>query len=767
MLNTQKMKAMTKIYKIFSLLPISIATLMLTACSSDNYTTETPQAPTEQTPVEGGKIHYVVTVVSSDAATTRATVADDPTDVETYHKTLYFAAGDKLYVSGTDIKGVLDIKTGAGTASASFEGDLTYSGDDTPASDLALTATLVSAQQTVGTEVSVDDAGAVTVNYPATTAFCPDVATAVQKYSRLTGTSTYGEKSFTLTQKTAFMNFNMVFHDGTTTGTSVAMLVKNGTTTLFNASVTTATVDGNVMAQFVLPIPATTALNSATVTAGSNPTISFGETTTLAGQVYNIRRSFGSLTNLTTDKTFNNGDVITGTLTSNVKISIADGATVTLKDVTINGVDDYNCQWAGITCLGNATIILEGTNTVRGFWRDYPGIQAGPTGKLLTINGTGKLTATSNFNGAGIGGPYQSSCGDITINSGIINARSNNNGAGIGCGSKYNTNSSCGNITINGGTITAYSHNNGAGIGSGYLGASCGNITITGGIVTSISNYNGAGIGSGGYNSSCGKITISSANVTARSYNNGAGIGSGLEGSCSDICINECTITANSGNNGAGIGSGSDGTCVNITISNSNVTAISQINGAGIGSGMEYKGSSCGDISISNGTIIAYSGCGGGGDGAGIGSGYHGSSCNKITISGGDITARSYGRGAGIGSGFYNSSCGDITIIGGDITASSFALGAGIGSGYSSSFSNIAISAGIIKVEAIRGCDEVSGDYAKPIGKGSRDNSDASATVNIDETTAWTAGTSTTNLNFAVSTTTEDNDTWTLTPKNP
>ncbi|MCR5240713.1 MAG: hypothetical protein K6E15_11230 [Prevotella sp.] len=754
---------MTKIYKIFGLLPISVATLMLTACSSDNYTTETPQAPTEQTPVEGGKIHYVVTVVSSDAATTRATVADDPTDVETYHKTLYFAAGDKLYVSGTDIKGVLDIKTGAGTASASFEGDLTYSGDDTPASDLALTATLVSAQQTVGTEVSVDDAGAVTVNYPATTAFCPDVATAVQKYSRLTGTSTYGEKSFTLTQKTAFMNFNMVFHDGTTTGTSVAMLVKNGTTTLFNASVTTATVDGNVMAQFVLPIPATTALNSATVTAGSNPTISFGETTTLAGQVYNIRRSFGSLTNLTTDKTFNNGDVITGTLTSNVKISIADGATVTLKDVTINGVDDYNCQWAGITCLGNATIILEGTNTVRGFNGDYPGIQAGPTGKLLTINGTGKLTATSNSNGAGIGGPYQSSCGDITINSGIINARSNNNGAGIGCG--YNTNSSCGNITINGGTITAYSHNNGAGIGSGYFGASCGNITITGGIVTSISNSNGAGIGSGDYNSSCGKITISSANVTARSDKNGAGIGSGFEGSCSDICINECTITANSGNNGAGIGSGSDGTCVNITISNSNVTAISQINGAGIGSG--YNNSSCGDISISNGTIIAYSGCGGGGDGAGIGSGYHGSSCNKITISGGDITARSYGRGAGIGSGFYNSSCGDITITGGDITASSFALGAGIGSGYSSSFSNIAISAGIIKVEAIRGCYEVSGDYAKPIGKGSRDNGDASATVNIDETTAWTAGTATTNLNFAVSTTTVDNDTWTLTPKNP
>ena len=35
------------------------------------------------------------------------------------------------------------------------------------------------------------------------------------------------------------------------------------------------------------------------------------------------------------------------------KISIADGATVTLSDATINGVDNQAYEWAGITCLGN------------------------------------------------------------------------------------------------------------------------------------------------------------------------------------------------------------------------------------------------------------------------------------------------------------------------------------------------------------------------------------------------------------------------------
>ena len=58
---------------------------------------------------------------------------------------------------------------------------------------------------------------------------------------------------------------------------------------------------------------------------------------------------------------------ITGTLGAKVKISIADGAAVTLRNADINGENWESCSWAGITCMGDATIILKGTNTVKGF----------------------------------------------------------------------------------------------------------------------------------------------------------------------------------------------------------------------------------------------------------------------------------------------------------------------------------------------------------------------------------------------------------------
>ena len=46
---------------------------------------------------------------------------------------------------------------------------------------------------------------------------------------------------------------------------------------------------------------------------------------------------------------------VKGTLTKNFKISIADGARVTLSSVTITTKEDKS-KWAGITCLGDATI---------------------------------------------------------------------------------------------------------------------------------------------------------------------------------------------------------------------------------------------------------------------------------------------------------------------------------------------------------------------------------------------------------------------------
>ena len=249
------------------------------------------------------------------------------------------------------------------------------------------------------------------------------------------------------------------------------------------------------------------------------------------------------LSKLTENTELKDGDVLTGTLASNVKISIADGATVTLDGVTINGVNDANYEWAGITCLGDATIILSGTNTVNGFYQNYPGIQAA-AGKTLIINGTGSLTASSYGKGAGIGGVNNVACGNIEIQGGTITATSLKYGAGIGGGDRAD----CGNITISGGIVNATGGERGAGIGGGRRGpdnGSCGNILISGGTVTATGGENAAGIGGGrGYNnttfSSCGTITITSG-VTKVTATMGDGapysIGAGRYGTCGTVTI--------------------------------------------------------------------------------------------------------------------------------------------------------------------------------------------------------------------------------------
>lgn len=216
------------------------------------------------------------------------------------------------------------------------------------------------------------------------------------------------------------------------------------------------------------------------------------------------------LSNVTEATTANNGDVLTGTLAKNVQISIADGATVTLNNVSINADGAWTSgYYAGITCLGDATITLTGNNFVKGFDEGFPGIHVA-AGKTLTIQGSGSLTASSNGSltpgsngaGAGIGGGRSLSCGGITIEGGTIIATGGVNSAGIGGGDV----TSCGDISINGGIITATGGESGAGIGAGYYG-SCGNISITGGTVNATGGSNATAIGRG-YLSTCGSITL-------------------------------------------------------------------------------------------------------------------------------------------------------------------------------------------------------------------------------------------------------------------
>jgi len=227
-----------------------------------------------------------------------------------------------------------------------------------------------------------------------------------------------------------------------------------------------------------------------------------------------------NLATRTSAYTAHNGDILTGTLVANVKISIADGATVTLNNVTINGVDNGSYNWAGITCNGNATIILVGKNTVKGFYSYRSGIYV-PENSTLTIQGTGSLTASSNGDGAGIGSNTGSSGGNINIASGTITATGGDRCAGIGgCGG-----GSCGNINITGGMVTATGGNSAPGIGGGQ-GAGCGTITIAN-TVTGIRAVKGGGsspaphsIGAG-YGGSCGTVTVNgnvSNGITTNSY---------------------------------------------------------------------------------------------------------------------------------------------------------------------------------------------------------------------------------------------------------
>ena len=265
------------------------------------------------------------------------------------------------------------------------------------------------------------------------------------------------------------------------------------------------------------------------------------------------------------------GTTLTGTLngeTQPYKILIAAGAEVTLDGVTINGVNHEEYSWAGLTCLGNATITLSGTNTVKGFYEDYPGIYV-PEGSKLIIDGNGSLTASSNDYGAGIGGGYGISCGNIEIQNGDITATGGVQAAGIGAGYQ----GTCGDITISGGTIEATSDSSGAGIGSGYTGT-CGNIAISGGNVTAFGGQYATGIGCGD-EAECGDITISGGTIEATGGQNGAGIGTGSSmngpSSCGDITIENTVtqVTATAGEyaiSSIGIGDDVENECGTITI---------------------------------------------------------------------------------------------------------------------------------------------------------------------------------------------------------
>ena len=215
-----------------------------------------------------------------------------------------------------------------------------------------------------------------------------------------------------------------------------------------------------------------------------------------------------TLTGETGEVTLENGDVLTGTGGTETHVTIAAGATVTLRDVNITAIStDTAYLWAGITCAGDATIVLEGGNALKGGHEDYPGIYV-PVGGTLTIKGFGALNAGSNGYGAGIGGGYHVDGGNIVIAGGTITAVGGDLfAAGIGSASE----STCGSITILGGTVTATGGGYAPGIGSGAYGT-CADIAIGEGVTCVTANagdgdWTPISVGAG-ESGTCGTVTV-------------------------------------------------------------------------------------------------------------------------------------------------------------------------------------------------------------------------------------------------------------------
>lgn len=425
--------------------------------------------------------------------------------------------GDQIKVVFGNHVSTLDLESGAGTASATFSGTITGNSAPTANSMLICYVSDVNAREIV----NITGDGSYTYT---TTAFLTQDGSMDTAASRnlFYGMTKYGDGnnvSCSFYTNTSMMKFHVTAPDDVLQGSVGATLTyRSGGVDIARA---TFTVGANYENTIYMSIPAggysgEQALVYQYGDIQVSRVLSASHASFTAGQTYSKDVVFSAairLDTLTVNYTAQNGDWLTGTLVNKVKVTIAPGATVTLKNVNINADGLWSGQdifaWPGIECEGDATIVLaEGTtSTVKGISDYYSGIYV-PTNHTLTLRGPGTLNAFGGSWSAGIGASYDERCGNIVIESGTINATGGSeSGAGIG-----NTiGNACGAITITGGTVNATGLAEGApGIGAGENAGpwgSCGKITITGGTITATGGPYAAGIG-GGLETEIDAITI-------------------------------------------------------------------------------------------------------------------------------------------------------------------------------------------------------------------------------------------------------------------
>ena len=457
-------------------------------------------------------------------------------------------AGDQIKVVFGNHVSTLNLESGAGTASATFTGTIT--GNAAPTANSMLIC-YVSDVNTPGM-VTISGDGSYTYT---TTAFLTQDGSMDTAASRnlFYGMTKYGDGNnvnCSFYTNTSIMKFHVTAPDGVLHGSVGATL------TYRSNGVEIAKATFNVGADYentiYMSIPAGNysgeqALVYQFEDVEEARVLSASHASFTAGQTYSKDVTFSNairLDTLTVNYTAHDGDWLTGTLVNRVKVTIAQGATVTLKNVNINADGRWGGEgmaWPGIECEGDATIVLaEGTtSTVRGISDRYAGISV-PSGHTLTLRGPGTLNAIGGSWSAGIGASYNlfEGCGNIVIESGTINATGGSeHGAGIG-----NTiDNPCGDITITGGTVTATglaesAPGIGAGENAGPFGINCGKITITGGTITATGGANAAGIGNGnGTQIDAITITTGITSITA-THGNGVANAIGPNGSDENLC---------------------------------------------------------------------------------------------------------------------------------------------------------------------------------------------------------------------------------------
>ena len=562
--------------KTFRLFSMAALALMMAACSSEDNALETAS------PAMPGKLQFTATVEAPGTGATTRTEYKTDTDAES--KSIIKVAwkeNDKIAAIVTNSEGKY-VKTELTVSKVNDDGSATITGDITKPKDDALTVDLIYPADIVTVAADGSD-------YSISFAKMSDGTTLDGTLDKIAANIDYrraddcpltvsGDKA-TLTSAAKLVSklsiWKLTLEDfkagDKLSADKVTIKDGNGVTMVSSAA------SGSTV---YLPVPAASGIDIAiSATKGSDTYYYLKKNVTLAAGKYyesmlkmEMPIDLGSSSISGTEYTVQNGQVLTGKLANNVNIKIADNATVLLKDADINGDGTWTeGNYAGITCLGDATIILEGTNTLKGCNFDQPGISV-PSGKTLTIMGSGSLTANSGENvgtavAAGIGGIADGACGDIVIKGGTINATGGSTG-GAGIGSGFG--GTCGAITISGGTVNANGGYGSAGIGSGNnTGSSCGAITISGGTVTANGGGYAAGIG-GGYFATYTTITISGGTVEATGGVYAAGIGGSSEnGTCGTITITSgvTSVTATKGNYAPNsIGAGYNGTAISVTI---------------------------------------------------------------------------------------------------------------------------------------------------------------------------------------------------------